>query len=159
MLLNYYAINDITGLSDALDNKASSTHTHSNYSLTTHSHVEYAPSSHTHTGDQITSPTTVIINNIATTSYQLTLADAGKMSRFTASGAKSVDVSLLNVPGNSIFHMSNRSDSGDLTIVFGGGIAANVPKNGTFILEPGDTVSIHFVTATLADVYGSTKAA
>lgn len=152
-----HAISDVTGLSNELNGKASTEHTHSDYSLTTHTHSEYAQTSHVHTGDQITSPTTVIITNVATTNYQLTLSDAGKMLRFTAAGAKAADVSLLNVPTNSIFHMSNRSTAGDLTVVFGGGITGNAPKNGTFVLEPGDTVSIHFVSANLADVYGSTK--
>lgn len=152
-----HAISDVTGLSNELNGKASTEHTHSDYSLTTHTHSEYVQTSHVHTGDQITSPTTVIITNVATTNYQLTLSDAGKMLRFTAAGAKAADVSLLNVPTNSIFHMSNRSTAGDLTVVFGGGITGNAPKNGTFVLEPGDTVSIHFVSANLADVYGSTK--
>lgn len=41
--------NNITGLTDALADKAASNHTHTEYAETAHTHSNYATTSHTHT--------------------------------------------------------------------------------------------------------------
>jgi hypothetical protein len=43
-----HSIANVTGLQTALDGKASSTHTHSEYAPISHTHTEYASSTHTH---------------------------------------------------------------------------------------------------------------
>ena len=43
-----HSIDNVTGLTVALGDKAASNHTHSEYAASTHSHVEYASASHTH---------------------------------------------------------------------------------------------------------------
>lgn len=132
----------------------------SNLANASHDHEGFAPTIHTHTGDQIASPTTVEIINVSDLTYNLTLNDAGKLIRFISPGVKAINISIADVPANYIFHIANRSPSGsgDLTLSFGNGIVGNVPKNGTLILEPCDTVSVHFASAVSADIYGSTKA-
>lgn len=101
-----------------------------------------------------------IIVPITTTSHNLVLTDVGKMLRFTATGAKSLHVSgTSSHVTNSLYSVTNRSTSGDLTIVASGSMVFNVPKGGSLILEPGDTVSLHVVSNHVIDIYGSTKVA
>ncbi|MGE4259160.1 MAG: hypothetical protein AB7F19_07450 [Candidatus Babeliales bacterium] len=93
----------------------------------------------------------------ATTARNVGLADEGEYIRFTASGAKTC--TFNNATGFSTdqeFHVTNRSTSGDLTLV-GTSVTLNAPKGGTLVLEPGDTVTVKFVASNIADVMGSTK--
>lgn len=95
----------------------------------------------------------------ATTSRAVALADVGSYLRFTAAGAKSCtfDVATGFTTGQEV-HIANRSASGNVT-VSATGITLNPPKGGTLNLEPGDTVTVKFVGASSADVFGSTEAA
>jgi hypothetical protein len=83
--------------------------------------------------------------------------EAGSMVRYTGTGAKVWACnSSDSFVANRIFHVCNRGASGNVTLT-PTGITLNAPKGGTLILEPGDTVSVHFISATVADVFGSTS--
>ncbi len=103
----------------------------------------------------LTVPIIPIADNGAT--YALLSSSENCMHRFTGTGTKTlnVDVDQSFQPG-SIYHVTNRGASGDLTIDIDSGVTLNLPKDGTSVLEPGDTVSLHFVSATEIDMYGST---
>jgi hypothetical protein len=96
---------------------------------------------------------------VGTTSHAVTLDDVGGYLRFSATGAKtsSFDVAQGFATSDEV-HIANRAASGDVTLT-GSGIALAAPKGGTLVLEPGDTVTVKFVSASAADVFGSTKAA
>lgn len=95
----------------------------------------------------------------ATTSRAVALVDVGSYLRFTAAGAKTCtfDVAKGFTTGQEV-HIANRSASGNVTLT-ATGITLNPPKGGTLKLEPGDTVTVKFVSTTSADVFGSTEAA
>ncbi len=88
---------------------------------------------------------------------QLLPIDKDTVLRFETNGDKTLTISLSSgfLP-NSIFHISNRSASGDLTLSPVDGMYINPPKGGSLILEPGDTVSLHTVIPSVMDCYGST---
>lgn len=91
-------------------------------------------------------------------SYLLDVNDSGSMMRFTGTGSKSVLVEPVSgLVSGVIFHFCNRGASGNVTIVVDSNMVVNNPKDGSRVLEPGDTVSLHFVSATEADLYGSTQ--
>jgi hypothetical protein len=98
--------------------------------------------------------------SLAIATHPMTLADSGSYLRFTATGAKaaSFDGSTVAFAEGQEFHIANRAASGNLTLTPVGGVALSPPKNGTLVLEPGDTVTVKFITASTADVFGSTKA-
>lgn len=89
-------------------------------------------------------------------SRAMATTDSTRYVRFTGTGAKTC---TFNVAGGFInpeeYHIANRAATGNLTLS-GTGIALNAPKSGTLILEPGDTVTVKFVSATVADVFGGT---
>lgn len=88
--------------------------------------------------------------------YTADPADAGKLYRFTGAGAKTLTIDT-DWAADQIFHVANRAASGNLTLIEGSStVTLNPPKGGTLILEPGDTVSVHFVSSLEADVFGST---
>lgn len=89
-----------------------------------------------------------------------TQADVGCYLRFTGAGAKTVTFALEQgwVSGQEI-HLTNRAESGLLTLTAGAGITLNPPKGGTLVLAKGDTVTVKFVSTNEADVLGSTEAA
>lgn len=95
----------------------------------------------------------------ATTSRVVSLAEVGSYLRFTGAGAKACtfDVAKGFTTGQEV-HIANRSVSGNVTLS-ATGITLNPPKGGTLKLEPGDTVTVKFVSAASADVFGSTEAA
>lgn len=103
----------------------------------------------------------VTITTFATNghAYDVQAPDARKYLRYTGTGAKSATFSSASgfVAGQR-FRLANRGASGNLTLS-GSGVTLNAPKGGTLVLEPGDTVTVQFVTATEADVFGSTEAA
>lgn len=90
-------------------------------------------------------------------SHLLDADETGSMIRFTGTGAKSFLVEPVSaLAAGLIFHICNRGASGNVTIVVDSNMVVNNPKGGSRTLEPGDTVSLHFVSATEADLYGST---
>lgn len=83
--------------------------------------------------------------------------EAGCMVRYTGTGAKVCAFnSADNFVAHRVHHVANRSASGNVTLT-PTGITLNAPKGGTLILEPGDTVTVLFVSSTVADVFGSTS--
>lgn len=98
---------------------------------------------------------------VSAATRNITLSDLGAYLRFTAAGAKiaTIDASAVTFAQAQEFHFANRAASGDLTLTPAGGASLGVPKGGTLILEPGDTVTVKFISTTAADVFGSTKAA
>lgn len=99
------------------------------------------------------------ILSIAATTYALGVGDDQKYLRFTGDGAKTLTLSSAeNFAPPQQYHVANRAASGNLTIA-PSGVLLNAPKGGTLVLEPGDTVTIKFVGADVADVFGSTAAA
>ena len=95
----------------------------------------------------------------ANASRAVALVDVGSYLRFTAAGAKACtfDVATGFTTGQEV-HIANRSASGNVTLS-ATGITLNPPKGGTLKLEPGDTVTVKFVSAASADVFGSTEVA
>lgn len=93
-----------------------------------------------------------------TTSRAVGLVDVGSYLRFTASGAKACtfDDTTGFTTGQEV-HIANRSASGNLALS-ATGITLYPPKGGNLILEPGDTVTVKFVSSASADVFGSTEA-
>jgi len=115
----------------------------------------------TWTKDQIgDTPSITPITSVTDASYELEVVDAGKLLRFTNTSSKTlvVDSSTGHSVG-TLYHVSNRAVSGGLTLTAAGSMVLNPPKGGTLVLEPGDTVSLHVVTADMMDVYGSTEPA
>lgn len=93
------------------------------------------------------------------TTRAITPADQQDYIRFTAAGAKTATFdSGSGFAAPQEFHIANRAASGNLTLA-PTGITLNPPKGGTLVLAPGDTVTIKFVSPTVADVFGSTVAA
>jgi hypothetical protein len=91
-------------------------------------------------------------------SHQLDPANAESMHRFTGTGAKSFLVEPdSNLAAEQSYHIANRGSSGNVTIVVDSNIVVNNPKDGSRVLEPGDTVTLYFVSATEADLFGSTQ--
>lgn len=87
------------------------------------------------------------------------MADVNKYARYTSTGAKTATFdSGEGFAAGDAFHITNRAASGNITIS-GTGITFNAPKGGTLVLEPGDTVTVKFISTTEADVMGSTGAA
>ena len=95
----------------------------------------------------------------ATVSRAVALVDVGSYLRFTGAGAKTctLDVATGFTAGQEV-HIANRSASGNVALS-ATGITLNPPKGGTLRLEPGDTVTVKFVSVVSADVFGSTEAA
>ena len=90
--------------------------------------------------------------------HDYVLAKAGYYHRHTSTGAKTgVFNSAVGFTAGREYHVANRAASGDLTLS-GTGVTLNPPKGGTLALEPGDTVTVKFISSTEADVYGSTAA-
>lgn len=84
---------------------------------------------------------------------------AGRMVRFTGTGAKTYTVaSGTAFAAGEVVSVTNQAASGNVTLTESG-VTLSPPKGGTLILEPGDTVSIHFTSSSAAMVYGSTLAA
>lgn len=99
------------------------------------------------------------ITNVLNTDKTLLPEDAGTLLRFSANGTKTLTVSSAGGhSADSLYHISNRSESGNLTLINVGGMTINPPKGGSLILEPSDTVSLHVVSPTEMDCYGSTAA-
>jgi hypothetical protein len=93
----------------------------------------------------------------ATSGRNVTPADSGAYIRFTAAGAKTCTFDVIEgFAAPEEYHVANRGASGDLTLV-GTGVTLNAPKGGSLVLEPGDTVTVKFVSGTVADVFGSTQ--
>lgn len=158
-----HLITDVTGLQTTLDLKASlasptltgtptaptATVGTSSTQLATTAFVQAAVSASS-------TVSSVEIVAVTTATRTLGLTDAGKVLRFTDTAAKTLTVSsTTSHTPNSIFHVTNRGTAGNLVLT-GSGVTLNPPKGGALTLEPGDTVSIHMVSATVADVYGST---
>ena len=101
------------------------------------------------------------VAHISAAAHAVTADDAGVYLRFEAAGAKTAtfDGAGAVFAQSQEYHFANRAASGDLTLIVAGGITLNVPKGGTLVLEPGDTVTVKFVGGTNADVFGSTKGA
>lgn len=79
------------------------------------------------------------------------------MVRFTGTGAKVwACANTDSFVAGRVFHIANRGASGNVTLT-PTGITLNAPKGGTLVLEPGDTVTVLFVSSTVADVFGSTS--
>lgn len=95
----------------------------------------------------------------ASTSRAVALVDVGSYLRFTGAGAKACTFNAATgfTTGQEV-HIANRSASGNVTLS-ATGITLNPPKGGTLKLEPGDTVTVKFVSSASADVFGSTEAA
>ena len=93
-----------------------------------------------------------------TLSRNVSLIDVGSYLRFTGAGAKTCtfDFATGFTTGQEV-HIANRSANGNLTIS-ATGILLNPPKGGTLNVESGDTVTVKFVSAIAADVFGSTEA-
>lgn len=90
-------------------------------------------------------------------SHLLNSAEAGEMVRFTGTGAKSFLVEPVSgIVAGLIFHVCNRAASGNVIIIVDSNMVVNNPKGGSRVLEPGDTVSLHFVSTSEADLFGST---
>lgn len=105
-------------------------------------------------------PATVAAN--AGASDTLAQADAGIYQRFTATGAKVLNVAANATAGittGSEFHIRNAAASGDLTITPAGGVTVNPPKGGSLVLEPGDTCTLKKVATDTWDLFGSTALA
>lgn len=99
---------------------------------------------------------------VAETGATHTLAtnEAGSMIRFTATGAKTLHVNgSSGHTAGATYNVTNRAASGDVTLTPAGSMTLNAPKGGTLVLEPGDTVTLHCVSASVMDVLGSTKGA
>lgn len=93
----------------------------------------------------------------ATSSRAIDPADAGAYIRFTAVGAKTGTFDVSDgFASEEEYHITNRGASGNLTLS-GTGVTLNPPKSGTLVLEPGDTVTVKFVSSSVADVFGSTE--
>lgn len=110
----------------------------------------------------LASSTAALLIAEATSNRDVTPADAGAYIRFTATGAKTASFDLGDgFSSPQEYHLANRAASGNLTITPVGSpeITFNAPKGGTLVLEPGDTVTVKFVDADEADVFGSTEAA
>jgi hypothetical protein len=151
-------IPDVVALQAVLANKSDIDHTHSNYAPVSHTHVmadisDYAPS--------VFSNDSCEVVHLEDITRDLTPADAGKLLRFESAGAKELNIlSEWAFTQGKLFHVTNRSTYGDLTLrVIANDITLNPPKGGLLILEPGDTVSLHYVGFNTFDVYGSTKSA
>lgn len=85
-------------------------------------------------------------------------ADVNKYARYIAAGAKTATFdSSEGFTADDTFHITNRATSGNITIS-GTGVTFNAPKGGTLVLEPGDTVTVKFISPTEADVIGSVEA-
>lgn len=87
-------------------------------------------------------------------------ADAGSYFRFTGTGAKVANFDRGDgFTSEEEYHIANRAASGNLTLTVVGSpsITLNPPKGGTLVLEPGDTVTVKFITSMVADVFGSTE--
>lgn len=87
----------------------------------------------------------------ATTNRAVALVDVGSYLRFTGAGAKACSFNAATgfTTGQEV-HIANRSASGNVTLS-----ATGI----TLKLKPGDTVTVKFVSAASADVFGSTEAA
>lgn len=84
--------------------------------------------------------------------------NVNKYARYTSTGAKTATFdSSEGFTAGDAFHITNRAASGNITIS-GTGVTFNTPKNGTLVLEPGDTVTVKFVSPAEADVMGSVEA-
>lgn len=106
-----------------------------------------------------TDPVPAPLTTEAGSSRDMLPTDANAYVRFTATGAKTCTFDNANgFAAPEEYHIANRSASDNLTLS-GTGITLNPPKGGTLVLEPGDTVTVKFVSATVADVFGSTVAA
>lgn len=93
----------------------------------------------------------------ATSSRAFDPTDAGSYVRFTATGAKTGTFDTADgFASPEEYHITNRGASGNLTLS-GTGVTLNPPKGGTLVLEPGDTVTVKFVSSSVADVFGSTE--
>lgn len=99
-----------------------------------------------------------MVETVSVSSRSVLPSDSGKYLRFVFEGAKSA---LLNASSafekDQRIDISNRSMSGSLSIETTG-ITVNPPKNGSLVLEPGQTASIKFLAADQADLYGATAA-
>lgn len=93
-----------------------------------------------------------------TTTKTAALSDRGVYCYATASGAKAYtfDATAGGAPGE--YHIRNDAASGDITLT-ATGVTIKPPKNGTLVLEPGDTVTVKRVAANVFHILGSTKAA
>ena len=86
------------------------------------------------------------------TSHSFVNDNVNKYVRYTAAGAKTATFdSGEGFAAGGAFHITNRAVSGNITIS-GTGVTFNTPKNGTLVLEPGDTVTVKFISPTEADV-------
>lgn len=98
-----------------------------------------------------------VIERVTGLTRTLTMTDKKTVLRYETDGAKEliIDAAQGFLP-NTIFHVTNRSANGDLTIVPSAGMSINPPKGGSLVLEPSDIVSLHVVVSTVMDSYGST---
>lgn len=86
------------------------------------------------------------------------LIDASSYLRFTNNSAKTATFdAAVGFSAPQEFHVANRAATGNLVLLGTGGITLNAPKEGTLTLAPGDTVTVKFVSSTVADVFGSTE--
>lgn len=93
----------------------------------------------------------------ATSSRAFDPTDAGSYVRFTDTSAKTGTFAVADgFASPEEYHIANRAASGNLTLS-GSGVTLNAPKGGTLVLEPGDTVTVKFVSSSVADVFGSTE--
>lgn len=99
------------------------------------------------------------VQAVSGTSKTIALSDANTYMRFTDTGAKTVTFPVLSYPVSVEFHFANRAASGDITLSADPGVTLLAPKGGLLVLEPGDTVTVKFSSATSADVFGSTGVA
>jgi len=102
-----------------------------------------------------------IPREITATSYDLADADLGRYLRFTASGAKTLNVRTqathaLTLGGE--WHIRNGSLSGDITIVPASGVSVAQPAGGTLIIEPGGTATIKSINPNDLDLFGQVTA-
>jgi hypothetical protein len=98
----------------------------------------------------------ILANSTNSAAATADIVNIGYMHRFTGTGAKTLDFDTADGwAAGYIYHVSNRAASGDLTLT-GTGVTLTAPKGGSLVLEPGDTVSVHFTSSSAADVFGST---
>lgn len=99
---------------------------------------------------------TAITGNGAT--HNLDPADAGVMHRFSGTGTKTLAIDTADgYTAGQVFHVSNRGASGNVVITIDTDGTLNPPKGGSLELEVDDTVTIHWISTTEADIYGSTE--
>lgn len=99
-------------------------------------------------------------DNVTGTSVTMAATWAGVYKRFTAAGAKVVNItadSVEAIAADSEFPLRNVG-AADLTITPAGGVTVNPPSGGTLVVPSGGTVTIKRIAADEYDLIGQTTA-